>query len=278
MPNREPTRLTSTELDELLFTLSISSSGESPSEEELTRYLKGKSSPEEADRIRLALAGSGEGRQNLMSLAAIAGRSLEFQALRPPPAPPRRAGRSAVGATRIILGLAAVLAVAVGLFSGLRAIHHDAYHPGFLTESRPLYREQFEADQLRGTGEPPPLVAARNQREAALLAFRQVLVWTDGRLEVRDRPSSPPPTGARELELVTPGGRHLSVALPAGSTQVRLARLTLPGLELSWADVPPGTSTVALENPPAGATRTLLAVTYQDHGEYRAEPVPLSAS
>ena len=86
---REANHMTEADLTAALRALAIRPSPRDVDPELLEAYLEGTAGPEDVARLRELLAESGELREDLLGLAAIARGTLEFQALPRPVVPPQ---------------------------------------------------------------------------------------------------------------------------------------------------------------------------------------------
>lgn len=258
----EANHMTEADLTAALRALAVRPSPRDVDPELLEAYLEGTASPEDVARLRELLAQSGELREELLGLAAIARGTLEFQTLPSPPVPPRQSHRDPNRSVQLLIGLAAVLAVAVGLGYGLRP---RAGEPLALVADKAYYDEQFEVDVIRGPSSPqirPP----QNHREAALLAFRQRLKWTEDGIAVQAGPApSASAPALRAVSIRSAAGTTYRAELPADASECRLAVLSLPALTLSWADLPSEGEEFRVPLPAGTATtsQSFLAVAYR---------------
>jgi hypothetical protein len=113
------------------------------------------------------------------------------------------------------------------------------------------------------------VTAPDSHREAAVLAFREVLLWTDGEVDVLAYPPRLlPPETWRRLSIRTPEGAF-QAQVPPTASELRIALLALPDLKLSWAALPPGRDAVTLpaEGWPEGGR---LAVAYRTPAGFEA--------
>lgn len=258
---REAKHMTEAELTAALRALALGSSAQSVDPRLLESYMEGTASPEDVERLREILAQSGELREDLTGLAAVARGSLEFQTLLRPVVPKRRRKYETARPLRLIVGLAAALAIAAGLAHGMR---QKAGQSLTLVADRAYYGEQFEMDALRGSA-PSETRSPLNHREAALLAFRRILRWTEEGVVVQEAP--PPPASSQNehgISFRTAAGTTYQALLPADATNSRLAVLTLPALTLSWAELPTGRDEFQVPLPAtATASQVFLAVAYE---------------
>ena len=266
---REAKHMTDTELSAALRSLALRSSPEEVDLELLEDYLDGTVTPEDRERITQLLAQSGELREELVGLAAIARGTLKFQTLPRPVVPKRRRKRRPSRTIQLLMGLAAVLAVAIGLARGVR--HPSGEALSFVADT-PYYGEQFQVDAVRGskaTQTRPP----QDFREAALLAFRQRLRWTEGGIVVEGEPVPPATTqGGRTVSFRTEGGGTYQASIPPEASDCRLAILKLPALTLSWGELPAEGDRFQIRTPVGSETsgRTFLAVTYRTPSGFEA--------
>jgi hypothetical protein len=254
--------MTEGELTAALRVLAVRPSPQDIDPELLEAYLEGTASLEDVTRVRELLAQSGELREELMGLAAITRGTLEFQTLPRPAVPPRRRKHGPFRSPQLIVGLAAVLAIAVGLGYGIRP---RAGEPLALVADKAYYDEQFEVDALRGPA-PPQMRLARNHREAALLAFRRRLRWIEGEIVVQEVPTPPASTeGKRTISIRTWAGTTYQALLPAEASDCRLAILSPPALSLSWANLPAEGERFRVPFPAGAETssQVFLAVAYR---------------
>jgi len=261
--------MTEAELTAALRALALTSSPQSVDPELMEAYLEGTASPEDVEQLRELLAQSGELREDLAGLAAVARGTLEFQTLPRPVVPRRRRKYEPARSLRLIVGLAAVLAVAVGLAHGVR---QRTGEPLTLVADRAYYEEQFEVDALRGPARPqtrPP----QNHREAALLAFRQRLRWTEDGIIVQEAPAPPTTTQTRRtISIRTAAGPTYQAHLPTEASDCRLAVLSVPVLSLAWAELPAETEMFRIP-PPTEAdaiNQVFLAVAYRTPAGFAA--------
>jgi len=277
--------LTREELDRLLEVLALE---EGPRTElprtAVENYIHGRAGAEEQARVESAMASSGAFREEVLALAAAAGRGEEFDALQAPRAPRRReafAGTSpghprAWRRRPTVLAFCGLVALALlWVLSPLPPSLPRAPLPLYAVSlDRRLTDEQFERTVQRSADGAQPLPAARNMRDAALLSFFRAIQWKDGEFTIH--PVSPETGGQKpyrlDLELhrgkaTLPWPHH--VLLPQGAEEPHTAILVFPDLLLYWVDSTTWTGRAGLSQRPGQSL--FLVVAYRlGNQQYRA--------
>jgi len=290
---RRERHLSGSELEDLLLVLSRREDAvELPPAGEVERFLAGNATPEEAERVELALARSPSFRDELLILAATSRLRFAGEVGEPAVIPrrgerPRRAPRPRPEPVVVIparrprrgfwLGAGGIAVATVAVWAGVALFAQRPSLP--LSDAafdRVLVDEQFERDGTRsaGGGSEEPAIPG-SAREAVLASFFAALEWTEGGWVAHEpapwHASGPP----YRFRVETEDGRSWEVktALPEGARNPRVALLVLPERALSWVDTPPagGRTRIAL----AGEQELFLAVAYDRDGHPAATPVLL---